>query len=393
MNQYTRTLKVKLRPTITQAEKLTYMGSLCRHIYNWGLARRKEAYEATGKGLTYVQQSAEMTAYKQANRWLYDVYADCLQQSLRDLECSYKNFFEKRSKYPHFKSRHRTPPKLRFAKDVVLERTRIKIPKLGWVSVHNTHEHGAVKSVTVKQTASGDWYALCVTEFTAQPQKPIETACGIDLGLNSFAVMTDGTIYHDVAPPKFFRSLETKLAKAQKKLSRCVKGSNRRAKAKLAVAKLHKRIANLRANWLHQLSSRVVNKYDAVMIEDLNVKGMARGNLGKSLGDAALSAFVKQLEYKAMWRGKTVQKIDRFFPSSKLHAACGVVNKELERGERIWVCTCGETIARDENAARNILKEGLNVLSGSDSATLKSLRMGKSSISLHRPMTRESRAL
>ena len=377
MNQYTCTLEVKLRPTATQARKLTYMGSLCRHIYNWGLARRKEAYKSTGKGLTYVQQSAEMTVYKQANRWLYDVYADCLQQSLRDLERAYKNFFEKRSKYPRFKSRHRTPPKLRFAKDVVLERTRIKIPKLGWVRVHNTHEHGTVKSVTVKQTASGDWYALCVTEFTAQPPKPIGTACGIDLGLNSFAVITDGTLYHDVAPPKFFREYEAKLAKAQKKLSRCVKGSNRRAKAKLVVSRIHKRIANLRANWLHQRSNRVVSEYDAVMLEDLNVKGMARGNLGKSLGDAALSDFVRQLEYKSKWRGKTVQKIDRWFPSSKLHAACGVVNTALERGERMWVCECGETLARDENAALNIWLEGKRLLSGSDSPTLKSPRMGK----------------
>lgn len=380
MNQYTRTLKVKLRPTATQAEKLTYTGSLCRHIYNWGLARRKEAYEATGKGLTYVQQSAEMTAYKQANRWLYDVYADCLQQSLRDLDRSYKNFFEKRSKFPSFKSRHRTPPKLRFAKDVVLERTRIKIPKLGWVSVHNTHEHGAVKSVTVKQTTSDDWYALCVTEFTAQPPKPVETACGIDLGLNSFAVITDGETYHDVAPPKFFRVYEKRLAKAQKKLSRCVKGSNRRAKAKLAVARLHKRIANLRANWLHQLSNRVANTYDLVCLEDLNVKGMARGNLGKSLGDAAISEFVRQLEYKAAWRGKAIQKIDRWFPSSKLHAACGVVNVALERGERVWVCECGETVARDENAALNILLEGKRLLTGSDSPGLKSVRRGKSGI-------------
>lgn len=117
---------------------------------------------------------------------------------------------------------------------------------------------------------------------------------------------------------------------------------------------------------------------------------MARGNLGKSLGDAALSEFVRQLEYKAAWRGKAVQKIDRYFPSSKLHAACGVVNSALERGERIWVCECGETIQRDENAALNILLEGKRLLSGSDSATLKSVRKGKSGISQRLSVTRES---
>lgn len=117
------------------------------------------------------------------------------------------------------------------------------------------------------------------------------------------------------------------------------------------------------------------------MLENLNVKGMARGNLGKSLGDAALSEFVKQLEYKALWRGSTVQKIDRWFPSSKLHAACGVVNATLERGERVWVCECGVTIARDENAALNILLEGKHLLTESDSPGLKSVRRGKSGIS------------
>jgi len=382
VNQHTRTLKIKLRLTPVQEHTLTYQASHARYVYNWGLARRQEVYKATGKGLTYVQQSAELTKLKAENRWLFDTYSDTLQHALKDLETAYKNFFERRARYPRFKSRHKVRPSLKYAKGAVLESNRIKLPKLGWVRCFNSHEHGAIKSVRVKQTAAGDWYATCVTEFVPLPPKPVQTACGIDLGLNSFAVITDGETYHDVAPPKFFREYEAKLAKAQKKLSRCERGSNRRAKTKLAVAKLHKRIANLRANWLHQLSNRIVNEYDAVMLEDLNIKGMARGNLGKSLGDAALSEFVRQLEYKAAWRGKAVQKIDRWFPSSKLHAACGVVNKELERGERLWLCDCGETIARDENAALNILKEGLNVLSGSDSATLKPLRWGKTSNTL-----------
>lgn len=272
VDQSTSTLKVKLRLTPEQERTLVYQASHVRFVYNWGLARRQEVYKATGKGLTYVQQSAELTKLKAENRWLFDTYSDSLQWALKDLETAYKNFLEKRAKYPKFKSRHKVHSALKYAKGGVLERTRIKLPKLGWVRCFNSHEHGAVKSVRVKQTASGDWYALCVTEFTAQLPKPVETSCGIDLGLNSFAVITDGSTYHDVAPPKFFRSLEAKLAKAQTKLSRCQKGSSRRAKTKLVVARLHKRIANLRANWLHQLSNRVVNEYDAICLEDLNVK-------------------------------------------------------------------------------------------------------------------------
>lgn len=204
---------------------------------------------------------------------MYDTYSDTLQHALKDLETAYRNFFEKRAKYPKFKSRHKVRRSLKYAKGAVLERTRIKLPKLGWVRCFNSHKHGAIKSVKVKQHASGDWYATCVTEFVPLPAKPVKTACGVDLGLNSFAVITDGSTYHDVAPPKFFRSLEAKLAKAQKKLSRCEKGSNRRAKTKLKVAKLHKRIANLRANWLHQLSNQLVNTYNLVCLEDLNIKG------------------------------------------------------------------------------------------------------------------------
>lgn len=381
MDSVTRTLKVKLRLSLGQERTLVYQASHVRFVWNWGLARRQEAFKATGKGLSWAEQCRELTTLKAENRWLFDTYSDSLQHALKDLETAYKNFFEKRAKYPKFKSRHKVRPALKYAKGATLEAGRIKLPKLGWVRCFNSHEHGAIKSVRVKQTASGDWYATCVTEFVPLPAKPVVRACGIDLGLNSFAVITDGETYQDVAPPKFFRSLEAKLAKAQKKLSRCEKGSNRRAKTKLAVSRIHKRISNLRANWLHQLSNRVVNEYDAVMLEELNIKGMARGNLGKSLGDAALSEFVRQLEYKAAWRGKTVQKIDRWFPSSKLHAGCGIVNSALQRGERVWVCECGETLARDENAALNILLEGKRLLSGSDSPTLKSVRRGKSGIS------------
>jgi putative transposase len=254
----------------------------------------------------------------------------------------------------------------------------------------------SIKNVTVKQTPTGDWFATCVTEFVGQPVKPVEKACGIDLGLNDLAVITDGTTYEHIAPPKFFRRLEEQLAKAQKHLSRKVKGSKNAAKAKRVVAKLHRRIGNLRANWLHQLSSRLVSEHDLICLEDLSLKGMAKTNLAKSVLDAALGEFVRQLEYKSEWRGKATQKIGRFFPSSKLHMSCGVVNKELTLSDRIWTCACGEEINRDENASLNILFEGLNLSLGCDTAEAKQLlRMGESNvtISLHRPLTQESHAL
>ena len=141
-----------------------------------------------------------------------------------------------------------------------------------------------------------------------------------------------------------------------------------RAKAKLEVAKLHKRIVNLRANFLHQLTNKLAT-FDLICLEDLSLKGMAKTRLAKSVLDAALGEFVRQLEYKTLWRGATTQKIDRFFPSSKLHAVCGMVNKDLTLSDRTWVCECGESVNRDQNAALNILIEGLSI-NGSDSADL-----------------------
>jgi putative transposase len=199
-----------------------------------------------------------------------------------------------------------------------------------------------------------------------------------------------------IAPPKFFRRYEEKLAKAQRHLSRKVKGSKNAAKAKRVVAKLHERISMLRANWLHQLSHRFVSEYDLICLEDLSIKGMAKTNLAKSVLDAALGEFVRQLEYKAQWRGRATQKIDRFFPSSKLHMSCGVLNKDLTLRERTWTCACGKEISRDENAALNILFEGLNLSLGCDTAEAKQLlRMGEPNVftSLHRPLKQESPVL
>ena len=160
----TKTLRIKLRLTPAQERTLTYQASHARYVYNWGLARRQEVYKKVGKGLTYVQQSAELTKLKAENRWLYETYSDTLQHALKDLEAAYRNFFEKRSQYPKFKSCHKVRPALKYAKGATLERTRIKLPKLGWVRCFNSHSHGAIKSVRVKQTASGDWYATCVTD-------------------------------------------------------------------------------------------------------------------------------------------------------------------------------------------------------------------------------------
>ncbi len=211
---------------------------------------------------------------------------------------------------------------------------------------------------------------------------------GIDLGLIDFAVYTDGQVYEHEAAPKFFREFEAKLAKAQKALSRKCKGSKNRAKAKLKVSTLHKRIADLRANFLHDLSSKLVKKYDLICTEDLNLKGMQQAlKFGKSISDAALGEFVRQLEYKTLWKGGTHKKIHRFFPSSKLHMQCGVINSDLGlQAKSTFVCECGETVNRDENAALNILIEGAR---GHDIPSLKLWSWSKRLSMLNRPTVKQ----
>lgn len=386
MAKVVKTVKVKLRLTSAQEKTLLYQCSLVRYVFNWGLSKRIEEYKNAGISLNLYQQSNELTIHKQLNTWLYDASANSLQHALRDVDKAFKNFFEGRTRYPRFKAKNKTLPSIRYPKQCSLKGNRIRLPKLGWIRCFNSHEHGKVKSVTVKQTPSGDWYATCVTEFEAVPKKPIKKACGIDLGLKDLAVITDGNTYQHIEAPKFFRQYQQKLAIAQKNLSRKKAGSANRAKAKLKVAKLHQRIVNLRTNFLHQLTNKLANTFDLICLEDLSLRGMARTRLAKSVLDAALGEFVRQLEYKTLWRGGTTQKIDRFFPSSKLHAACGMVNKDLTLSDRTWVCGCGETVNRDQNAALNILIEGLSI-NGSDSADLWS--WSKSLTMLDRPTVKQ----
>ncbi|MEZ4608565.1 MAG: RNA-guided endonuclease TnpB family protein [Deinococcales bacterium] len=372
-----KTIRIKLQPNKTQEKQFLYQASLCRYVYNWGLARRKEVYEQTGKGLSYNQQSGELTSLKTVNDWLYGTYADCLQQSLKDLDRAFKNFFEKRANFPKFKSKHKVSPVLRYAKDCRLERRYIKLPKIGWVKCRNTHEFGKIKSVTVKRDKTGCWYATCVTPIPIIPPVKPKSAVGVDLGLKSFTTITDGITYQHQEAPQFFRKLEKELAKAQKGLARKQKDSNRRAKAKLKVAKLHKRIRNLRSDFLHQASRKLVNDFDLICIEDLNIKGLGRTRLAKSISDAGLGEFVRQLEYKSNWYGKNIEKVDRFFPSSKLCRACGCINDKLSLSDRVWTCGCGATHDRDKNAALNILFEGLRLFRIDSSEVNQSLSLGK----------------
>ena len=215
-----------------------------------------------------------------------------------------------------------------------------------------------MKSVSISKTPSGKYFAsiLCEIEQNIKPKKK-GNKIGIDLGLKSFLVSSDGT---KIDSPKYLRKSEDKLCKIQRLLSRKVKGSNRRNKARIKVARIHEKITNQRKDFLHKLSHQLVAKNQSIFAEDLNVKGMTANHcLAKSISDSGWSEFIRQLKYKCEWTGTYFGQIDRFFPSSKRHFSCGWINDSLTLKDREWVCQCGEVVDRDLNAAQNILLFGL----------------------------------
>lgn len=357
----------RLYPTGKQSELLAHHFGSCRFSYNRFLRERIDFYAANkGKkkqGLTYSDTSAMLTTLKKNPEfvWLKDVNSQSLQQSLRRLDVAYNNFFNKRAQFPKFKSKHDKQSFLvpqHF--DVDAELSVLHIPKFTPIKIvlHRPME-GEMKSVTISKTKTGKYFAsvLCEVEQKIKP-KESGNQIGIDLGLKSFLVTSDGEA---VQSPKFLRKSEEKLKFFQRRLSRKVKGSANRDKARHKVALIHEKIANQRKDFLHKLSHRLVSENQAIFAEDLNVKGMtANHHLAKSISDAGWSEFIRQVEYKSEWNGALFGQIDRFFPSSKRHFTCGWINDSLTLKDREWACQgCGKIVDRDHNAAQNILLFGL----------------------------------
>lgn len=354
-----RVYRFKLEPNNEQTQKLYQLAGSRRFAYNWALARRNEFYKAEGKTIPAAQLSQELTQLKtcEETAWLKEADSQLLQQALKDVDKAFQNFFAKRSKFPKFKSKKAGHFAFRIPQRVRVENGRVYCPKIGWISIRQSQEiEGETKSATFKRDACGDWFVTLTSEFempdTAlpEPQNPV----GVDAGLKDFLFLSNG---ESVPAPRLFRKLEKKLAKAQRVLARRKAGSNRRADAKLRVAKAHRKTANSRADFVHKTTSGLVQRFDFIGIEDLNVKGLAKTKLSKSVLDAALGELRRQLEYKTQWNRRHFVVISRWFPSSKMCRCCGALNDALTLSERVWLCDCGVTHNRDHNAAINILNE------------------------------------
>ncbi len=361
-----KAIKYRIYPRKAQAELLEKQFGSARFVYNRYLAMRKEDYLAhkddpQKKGLNDYDTAAQLKELKKQPEyaWLKEAHSQVLQQSLMNLDRAFQNFFAKRAKVPKFKRKHGVQS-IRFPQSFFVLEKHISVPKIGKVraKIHRPLE-GKPKNLTITKTKSGRYDAAIQVEVEAPEPEPKAGAVGIDLGLKSFLVTSDG---QEIAPPKHLLKAQKRLVRLQRHLSRCKQGSNGREKARLALARQHEKVANQRSDFLHKVSHHLTQTYGLIGLEDLNVRGMLKNQrLARAISDAGWSDLKRQLAYKADWNGGLLIEVDRFFPSSKRCSACHHTPPDLPLSVREWNCpVCGIRHDRDQNAAINILQQVLS---------------------------------
>jgi putative transposase len=362
-----RAYRYRFYPTDAQAAQLSRTFGCVRKVYNMALAARTEAWTLRQERVNYNATSALLTAWKKTEELAYlgEVSSVPLQQTLRHLQGAFVAFWEKRAKYPHFKSRKKsrasaeyTSSAFRF-RDGLLTLAKLSEP-LDIVWSRTLPEGAQPSTVTVSKDAAGRWFVSLLCEDPDVGPLPVTgNAVGVDAGLDHLLTLSTG---EKIANPRHERADRARLAKAQRALAKKAKGSANRTKARLKVARIHARIADRRRDTLHKITTRLVRDNQTIVIEDLTVRNMLKNRtLARAISDAAWSEFRRMLEYKAQWYGREVIAVDRWFPSSKLCSSCGSVRDAMPLHVRTWTCGCGTTHDRDVNAAKNLLAAGLAV--------------------------------
>jgi len=369
-------VKVRLYPTTEQQEILVQHLGCARWWWNHALNLCIETYQATGKGLKQSALNALLPKLKKQKdtEWLSECYSQVLQATTLNLVTAYKNFFEGRAKYPRFKAK-KNKQSIQYPQSVKVVDGCLKFPgRVAKVKakIHRPIE-GTIKTVTVSLTPSGKYFASVLTEIEGDepPTNANGKVAGIDLGLKDFAIVNDGVKTSKYANPKHLAKHERNLKRKQRKLDRKEKGSKSRDKARKLVARVHERVSNVRQDYLHKLSRKLVDENQVIVVESLNTKGMVRNHkLAKAISDVGWGMFVNFLSYKLEKEGKVLIEIDRWFPSSKLCSNCHYQVDGMPLEVRAWTCpSCGTHHDRDGNASANIRAEGIRILSVSGTGT------------------------
>ena len=375
-----RAFEIRLYPTKLQEQKLNQTFGTCRFVYNNVLGLRQSYFNDYGfkdKDLNI------MDMLKAFNPWLNDISSQALCQSLNDLNKAYKNWFnslkkksKQKAKAPKFKKKSDKQSyrdcmmKKNIFELLDVQNRKITIPKIGKITYrcgYDFSKYGITKvcNITLKKSKTNKYFcSICCECKEPEKLKPNDFKIGFDLGIKDFLIDSDGIVIDN---PKYFRKSQEKLAKEQRKLSHCVKGSNNYKKQKLKVALVHEKVKNQRKDFQHKISRQIVSENQIIVSEDLKPSNMVKNHkLAKSISDASFSSFCIMIDYKAKWYGRTYIKVGSFYPSSKLCHCCGYKNTTLTLADREWECpNCHTLLDRDKNAALNILDEGLKILNKS----------------------------
>ncbi|WP_339279351.1 IS200/IS605 family element RNA-guided endonuclease TnpB [Paenibacillus sp. FSL W8-1187] len=350
--------KYRIYPSESQQQLIGQMFGCCRFVFNYFLSLWNARYEETGNGLSYNACATQLPALKGEHEWLKAVDSIALQSAVRHVADSFDRFFKRQNRQPRFKSRKNPVQSYTTRQtngNIAVNGNQLKLPKLGWIRFAASRPlEGRILSATVRRNAAGKFFVAIVCELDVQPLPQENKTVGIDLGLKEFAVCSDGL---SVENPRTFRRYERKLAAWQRRLARRTKGGANWQKAKRQVALIHEKIANVRHDFLHKLTTKLVRENQTIHIEGLRVANMLQSpRLAKSIADASWSEFRRQITYKSEWYGRQLKVADSFAPTSQTCHVCGHVHPEVKNlSVRKWTCPVCQTLHdRDENAAHNI---------------------------------------
>ena len=373
-----RAIKIRLYPNKEQATMINKLLGCYRVVYNQCLNRKIESYKNEGKteNLSTLGKFIHHELLKDENFiWLREQNTKVLKQAVKDMLSAYKNFFERHSGYPKFKSKHDNKQSCRFEIGAISKRNDYTTYYLSLANIRNIKfrcnekyakylqkHHDNIRQATLTKLPCGEYQlSILVDGSLIHKVKDTNSVIGIDLGIKDFVITSEGEVFNNL---HFKKSEAKKIKRLQHRLSKKQKGSNNRNKARIRLAKVYKKINDRKQYYLHEVSNSLIDENQVICMEDLNVKGMVKNhNLAESICEMNFGEFRRMLEYKANWYNRKIVFVDRFYPSSKMCHNCGYINKNLTLKDRQWICPqCGNMVERDYNAALNILDEGLRIM-------------------------------